>query len=588
MLKIIDKSIDFIFSDDKRKYIILLFIIGLTLRILISLGNPFAADEMLHAPHALGFIDSGKLQIMDQDAIWFFLTDLITKIFGATVFGIRFLQVLFDSLLIILVFLLGKEIFNDRIGLIASIIYTFSSLLFIQMKALMDIPMSFFVFLSMYLLILFFKKNKNKFFILSWISLGIAIMIKQIALWFIPAFVLFSLYYNKKHNNSFKLKQVIYAGIIIIIMVIPVLTFNYLLYKDKGIVDLQFARFTKISFETYEGIAHTIQPFNLKHLLLPYDNQRPGIIQGASRIYRFESIITVLFFILGIFFLFMSKNRFTFLLTLSFLFPFLFLSGTSTLMNHFVFTVPFVSMLASLSILKISDKFSQEKFRKYFIYLAIILIIILSFVNVYKYTNGFFAKHEIGKLIDFKIKNIEENSLVIVDSRIYRGRIVLMFWDRHYLESNFFPTLIQGMDSLPGEGIPLTTYYIEAVTDDSGWGTVKDQPEFNQSSENIADYFKQNSQLIKTIDDPKNQPHFNVYKIAIMAKPASLNYADSTHVWFYYPVGYKPKGSSFDDYSTYNAFDSLLDKLAHLILYLEVLTTILLAFYLFYLLYKSS
>ena len=93
MSKIIDKTIDFIFSDDKRKYLLILFIIGLILRIMISQANPFAADEMLHAPHALGFIDSGKLQIMDQDAIWFFLTDLVTKIFGATVFGVRFLQV---------------------------------------------------------------------------------------------------------------------------------------------------------------------------------------------------------------------------------------------------------------------------------------------------------------------------------------------------------------------------------------------------------------------------------------------------------------------------------------------------------------
>ena len=588
MLSIFDKIIDFIFSSDKRKYVILFLIIGLILRILVSLGNPFAADEMLHAPHALGFIDSGKLQIMDQDAIWFFLTDLATKIFGATVFGVRFLQVFFDSLLIVLIYLLGKEIFNKKIGLIASIIYTFSSLLLIQMKALMDIPMSFFVFLSMYFLILFFNKNKNKFFILSWISLGIAIMIKQIALWFIPAFVLFFLYYNKKYSNSFKIKQIIYAAIIIIVMVTPVLTFNYLLYKDKGIVDLQFARFTKISFDTYESIAHTIQPFSLKRLLLPYDNQRPGIIQGASRIYRFESIFSVIFFVIGIFFLFKSKNKFTLLLALSFLFPFLFLSGTSTLMNHFVFTIPYVSWLASLAIVKISDKFSQEKYRICFVYIALALIIIFSFVNVYKYTNGLFGKHEIGKLIDFKIDNIEENSLVVVDSRIYRGRIVLMFWNRHYLETNYFPSLLQGMDSLPGKEASLTTYYIEAVTDDSGWGTVKDQPEFNQTSENIADYFKANSQLVKIIYDTKNEPHFNVYKSVIMLKLSSLNYADSTHIWFYYPVGYKPKGTSFDDYSTYNAFDSLLNKTAYLILYLEVLITILLSVYIFYLLYKTS
>ena len=213
---IINKSVDFIFSKDNKKWVLLFFIIGFIIRTLASLKYRFCADAMVHGTHALGFIESGKLQIMDQDAVWFFLTDLSMKIFGANMFGIRFLSVLFGSLTIILVYLLGKELFNEKTGLIASFIFMISPFQILHMQALMDVPMSFFALFSMYLLILSLKENKNIFFILSWISLGIAIMIKQIALVFIPAFVLFYLYYNFKHYRKFKFKKIFLAVLIII------------------------------------------------------------------------------------------------------------------------------------------------------------------------------------------------------------------------------------------------------------------------------------------------------------------------------------------------------------------------------------
>ncbi len=561
---------------------------GFILRILLANHLDFSADEMIHGPHSIGFIESGKLQIMDQDAVWFFLTNIMIKIFGVSIFGIRILQVLFDSLAIILVYLIGKEIFNEKIALIASIIYTFSPFQLMQMRSLMDLPMSFFVFFAIYFLIMFTKTSKRNFFILSWVSLGVAIMIKQIALWFIPAFVIFLLYNNKKVLKRFDFKKIILAAVIIIIMVLPVLTFNYLLYKDKKLADLQFARFTKTGFEKYEAIANTIQPFSLNRLLFPQENnQKPGIYQSVYK-FRFENFLVMILSVLGLFFLFKDKNKFTLLLVLSFLFPFIFLAGTSTLFNHFVFTILYVALLASLSINKLTDKLKQEKTRKTVLFIVLAAIIIISMTKINKEANGIFSKNELGKMISFKNEKIEKDSLVIVDSRIYRGRIVFMFSDRHYLETNYFSALLQSMNSLPGKSVPTTTYFIEAVTDDSGWGTVKDQPEFNQTTEDIASYFKNNSQQLTTIYDIENKEHFKVYRVNLMLKESVLLSADTTHEWFYYPVAYKPKGSSFDDYIIHNSLDSLLNKLSFLILYIDVFLSILLSFYVFFLLYKSS
>jgi len=454
----------------------------------------------------------------------------------------------------------------------------------------MDVPMAFFVFLGIYFLILFFKTDKQKFFFLAWISLGIAIMIKQIAVLIIPAFVIFSLYYNKKFNKQFRFRQIFYAALIILLMVFPVLTHNYLLYQDKGLVDMQFSRFFGIGEEQYASIAQTLQPFSLYTLFIDAHNEGnpPGIFIALKFLYQFESLLILFFFIFVIYLVAKSKNRFKWLLFLSFLFPFLFLSGTSLLPNHFVFISLFAALLSAKTIHHFLEQINNEKTRKIILISIFLLIIIGSLVQINKHAGGFFGQNEIGKLINFKDESIEKNSLVVVDSRIYRGRIAFMFWDTNYLETNYFPQLINNLEQFPGETTNIKTYFIEAVTDDSGWGSIKDQPELNQSSEQIVAFFKENSQLLITIQDTKGQPHFNVYETYLPFKQSTRDYIDSTHSFYFYPVGLKPKSKVFDSYETYTLPNTLLDKFAYLVLYLEVVIAILFWVYLFYLFYRDG
>src|SRR3989344_7356490 len=116
----VDRFVDFLFSKDNRKYVILFFLLAITLRIIFSLRIPFAADEMGYAAHSIGFIDSGKLQIHDQDAVWFFITDLFMKILNYNVFGLRFFSALTGALSVIVIYLIGKEIYNEKIALLAA------------------------------------------------------------------------------------------------------------------------------------------------------------------------------------------------------------------------------------------------------------------------------------------------------------------------------------------------------------------------------------------------------------------------------------------------------------------------------------
>ena len=575
----INKFVDFIFSKNNIKYLIILFILGFILRSIAAVNIAPNADEMVHGTHSLGIIDSNKLQIMDQDAVWFYLTDLFYRVFGENLFGLRFISILFGSLSIIIVYLIGKELFNKRVALFASLILTLSSYHITMSLAEMDTSMMFFVLLSMYFLIKSLKEQKNIFYVLSSLFLGIAIMTKQIALLFVPIFILFILYYNYK---ILKLRKLVYFIIIIFITLVPILTFNYLLYKDKGLVDLQFSRFLGVGKETYSSIEATLKPFRFSDLFFSYENNPPGLIEGWSIIYRNSPLILVLG-LLGLM-ISLKKNRdFSLLLLSSLLIPFIFLSGTSLLSVHFVFAVPLLSLfsanLLDFVALKIENKFKKIS------YLIIILIIISSIFFIQK-DNLLKGKNEITNIIEFKKDNIDDNALVIVDGRVYRGRIVLVFNDKRYLESTYLSDLIKNQDKLNGEFASLNTYFIECATDDCGWGTINNQHDFNQSMEDIVTFFKNNSRFLTTIKDSYDEDYFKVYNTKLNLKESSLQLADSTHSWFYYPVRYM--GESFDDYKTKNFFDKSLDLIAHYILYLEILIALFSIILTFYILIRNE
>src|SRR3989344_2246048 len=284
----VNKVVDVLFSKNNLKYLVILFILAFILRAIVANNIPPNADEMLHAPHAINFINSGKLQIMDQDPVWFFLTDLSYKIFGVSLFSARFLSVLFGSLSIIVLYLITKLLYDKKIALISSILLTFSPFHISMSLAEMDVAMAFFVLLSLFFFVKSLKEKNEKLLILCYIFLGIAILVKQIAITFIPVLIISYIYYKLKSKEKLNYKQVVNFIIIMLIISLPVLTFNYLLYQDKGLVDLQFSRFLGIAKETYAPIEATLKPFRFHDIFFSYDDQLPGFLRGLSFFYNFD------------------------------------------------------------------------------------------------------------------------------------------------------------------------------------------------------------------------------------------------------------------------------------------------------------
>ena len=130
---------------------------------------------------------------------------------------------------------------------------------------------------------------------------------------------------------------------------------------------------------------------------------------------------------------------------------------------------------------------------------------------------------------------------------IYRGRINWAFQERPYLEGSDFIAINEKQEELPGNPISVEVFYFECIIDDCGWGTVKDQPDFNASMESLTDFFKQNAQLVATLKETRDTESYfplssddkkieviNIYKANLQIKDSIVAYADQPKNWFLY------------------------------------------------------
>ena len=292
------------------------------------------------------------------------------------------------------------------------------------------------------------------------------------------------------------------------------------------------------------------------------------------------------------------------------LFIFPYLATIILLPKHYTFMPILLTPLAASFIINICENYNRKKRNqenKNSLRLRYLAIAILIFSVIYLgFAPESTMQHVYGKsstvqFIDFKNNNINNADLIVLDSRIYRGRINWMAYGKPYLEGIDFIEIVNNQDQIPGNYIPIKVYYVECVVDDCGWGTVKDQPEFNQSMEQLTEFFRTNGSLIKSIEEPyKKMPYYpiiyennrvndiNIYYKIIYLKPQTLLLAVQPKNWFHYNIGHFPKGGEFDDYSVRSLFDRILDKFAHLIIYISIILAFLSVIFLIYLLFKKK
>lgn len=573
----LDKILNFFLSNDSRKWLVLIIILGTLLRFLaVNNISPTVADEMVHGVHAIGYSGAGILNAQNQCPLWFYLTDLAYKLFGVNSFSARFLSFFFGILTIPILFLITRKFFNEKVALISSFLLAISAFHIRYALIEMDEAMIFFILFAFYYFIEGLEK-KQRFVLPVFIFLAVAMLIKPITLMFIPAFAIYFFYFLfkekdlQKRNEIFRKnkKPLFFGSILFILSMSPVLVYNYLLYKEKGLSDIIFARFFNIAPEFYAGLqGGTGGSFVFSKFVSSF----PGMIKAF---FILDPVISFFGF-LGLILIFVYKKRFVRFFFISFIIPFVFLLGTQPLTTHFsIFMIP-LCLSAGLFIHKFSNKFKKFDSKK-IIFATLILILI---INLYLMAPYLISKSAIFKARNFAMDNIGENDIVIADARIYRGRIAFMFHDKHYIESSLFSQIYDQSQQISGNSIPVNVYFVECIFDDCGWGTIKNQPEFNASVEQMLEVFKNVSQKIKTIPsgggdnlEEISGQYFNIYKTTLNLKPQTYTLIDNTHDWFFYPVEWK--GNHYDDYELDTFWKNLAHNFAYIVLWIYVILAIL-------------
>ncbi|MBC7864849.1 MAG: glycosyltransferase family 39 protein [Bacteroidia bacterium] len=131
--------------------------------------------------------------------LWIMATSL--KVVGCTEFGLRFPSVLLSTLAILLTFLISKELFSKKTAFLSAFLHAIHGMV-IELTAgriatdHVDVFFLFFIELAIYFAVLFRKKDKQYFNLLTGVCIGLAVLCK-----WLPAFIVLALWFviNYRH-----------------------------------------------------------------------------------------------------------------------------------------------------------------------------------------------------------------------------------------------------------------------------------------------------------------------------------------------------------------------------------------------------
>lgn len=107
--------------------LLLIFLIALIFRTAVAFNLDPGTDEMIYSVMGLDFISSGQLSTIGQIPLYFYTLDLIYKIFDLEIWTMRLLNIVLGSLAVVLLYFIGKELFDTKTGLLSAFLFAVSS-----------------------------------------------------------------------------------------------------------------------------------------------------------------------------------------------------------------------------------------------------------------------------------------------------------------------------------------------------------------------------------------------------------------------------------------------------------------------------
>lgn len=229
------------FSDKHNLILTLILLFAFAVRIYYffqTVNQPVWWDEAQYAEQAKR-IGLG----LGTDDIWYYRRTMFLPLFWSLLFKIgfgetalRFTEVLFSVLLVFATYLLGKELFNKKVGLIAALGISFSRrILFETSRLLNSVPAAPFIILAFYFFYKgYMKENNPKYLYLFGLFTGISMEIRFANFLMIISFAL--IYLLKEKFKIWKNLHMIGAFLLILLILSPFFV-SYYQHYPQGISD---------------------------------------------------------------------------------------------------------------------------------------------------------------------------------------------------------------------------------------------------------------------------------------------------------------------------------------------------------------
>ncbi len=221
-------------------------------------GHLWVADEKTYSQMAFHMFKTGDYltpYAFGDLAIWtgkpplfMWLMSLSYQVFGVNNFATRFWNPMFGTLSLVLIFYLGKKLYNLHVGFLSAVVLgTFFTFFEFARHAMTDVPLIFFILASIYFSLLASEQTQNttQYAALSGLFFGLALMTKLVSAFLTPLIFLPYLAVTQRSIRFlFTKRTVLFLGVAALIFT-PWLIYMSLSFRDFWDCYFVYSTFTR-------------------------------------------------------------------------------------------------------------------------------------------------------------------------------------------------------------------------------------------------------------------------------------------------------------------------------------------------------
>lgn len=257
----------------KRETIFLIFITALAaiLRFFRLTRADMIGDPAHYSFRSIGYVDTvisqlqttplhwfgyfpwwSKLSFHDHPPLSFLIQHFFFKIFGISLSVARLPHALFGVFSVVALYFLVKRLYGKNCALLASFLLALSSYhVWISQSGFIEGILIFFIILT---LIYWLKALEDEKYFIFWaIFFALCILTKYLALALIPVFF-FWLVLDKNNWQILKNKKFYLSLLVFLVIISPLIIYNYMMYKTRGHFDMQFSFLFNQEHNDWAGI----------------------------------------------------------------------------------------------------------------------------------------------------------------------------------------------------------------------------------------------------------------------------------------------------------------------------------------------